>query len=78
MTGSDEFSQTTKGEVDENGSISSTISSTLIKLNNQATDEFSPELKDTLQSDQSDNQPLGEGIAPVSYTHLTLPTIYSV
>ena len=63
MTGSDKFSQTTKDKVDENGSISSTISSTLIKSINQATDEFSPESKDTLQSDQSDNQPLGEGIA---------------
>jgi hypothetical protein len=63
MTGSDKFSQTTKDKVDENGSISSTISSTLIKSINQATDEFSPESKDTLQRDQSDNQPLGEGIA---------------
>jgi hypothetical protein len=63
MIGSDEFSQTAKEEVDENESISSTISSTLIKLINQATDEFSPEFKDTLQRDQSDNQPLGEGIA---------------
>jgi hypothetical protein len=63
MTGSDEFSQTTKEKVDEKENISSTISSTLIKSINQATDEFSPESKDTLQRDQSDNQPLGEGIA---------------
>ncbi len=35
MTGSDEFSQTAKEEVDENESISSTISSTSIKLINQ-------------------------------------------
>jgi len=63
MTGSDKLSQTTKDKVDENRSISSTISSTLIKSINQATDEFSPESKDTLQRDQSDNQPLGEGIA---------------
>jgi len=52
-------------EVDENVRISSNFGSMLIELSktNQATDEFSPESKDTLQRDQSDNQPLGEGIA---------------
>jgi hypothetical protein len=65
MFGSNESNQTTREEVDENESISSTISSILIKLikTNQATEEFSPESNDTLQRDQSDNQPLGEGIA---------------
>jgi len=52
-------------KVDENVRISSNFGSTLIELSktDQATDEFSPEPKDTLQRDQSDNQPLGEGIA---------------
>jgi hypothetical protein len=52
-------------KVDKNGSISSTDSSTLIKSIEiyHATEKLSPEFNDTLQRDQSDNQPLGEGIA---------------
>ncbi len=63
MIGSNESNQTTREKVDEDKGSSSTISSILIKLINQTTDELSSEFKDTLQRDQSDNQPLGEGIA---------------